>query len=91
MKEYLDWLGYKCRDRVTTFEGVADSVCFDLYGCVQVSVMPEIRAEDKERRSGLWFDVKRLEKVSDKRVMEPPSWLDTEPGKEIGPADKSAR
>lgn len=92
MKEYMDWLGYECRDRVTGFAGVADSIAFDLYGCVQVSLIPKFGEDGKgERKPGYWFDVKRLEKISATRVMEPPSWIETKPGKEIGPADKECR
>jgi hypothetical protein len=87
MKGYLDWLGYEVRDRVSGFAGVADSVCFDLYGCVQVSVSPKHDPKEKERKQGYWFDVKRLEKTSKKRVLEAPTF--TAPGSEIGPADKA--
>ena len=59
MKEYLDILGYKVRDRVTGFVGVATSVCFDLYGCVQVVVRAEVK--DGKIEEGSWFDHKRLE------------------------------
>lgn len=93
MNEYFDWLGYVCRDRVTGFVGVADSVAFDLYGCVQVSLIPKFGENEKgERKPGYWFDVKRLEKLSgEPRVMEPPSWMVATPGKEIGPAEKASR
>jgi hypothetical protein len=89
MNDYFEWLGYEVRDRVTGFAGVADSVCFDLYGCVQVSITPKCDDKDKERKSGYWFDVKRLEKTSCVRVLEPPKW--SMPGDENGPADKSPR
>jgi len=88
ISDYFDWLGYHARDRVTGFTGVADSVCFDLYGCVQVSLTPEQSpASDKEWKPGRWFDVKRLERTSDTRVMEPPRY--SAPGSEIGAADKA--
>ena len=89
MNDYLDWLGYEVRDRVTGFSGVADSVCFDLYGCVQVSITPKHDQKDEKRKSAYWFDVKRLEKTSDARVMDPPSF--STPGAEIGPAAKASR
>ena len=87
ISDYFDWLGYHARDRVTGFTGVADSVCFDLYGCVQVSLTPQSPASDKEWKPGRWFDVKRLERTSDTRVMEPPRY--SAPGSEIGAADKA--
>jgi hypothetical protein len=90
MKEYLDWLGYKCRDRVTGYEGVVDSVSFDLYGCVQAGLMPELD-DKKEVRPGKWFDIKRLVRLSDARVMSAPEYQTIKPGQEIGPADKECR
>lgn len=88
MQNHLDLLGYPARDRVTGFAGVVDSVCFDLYGCVQASLIPKHNHDDKEKKSGHWFDVSRLEVTSKKRVMEPRDFgtlAETPPG----PADKA--
>jgi hypothetical protein len=49
MKEYLDILGFKVRDMVTGFVGVAGSVCFDLYGCVMPLPVFEMVAGGEER------------------------------------------
>jgi hypothetical protein len=87
MNGYFDWLGFEVRDRVTGFAGVADSICFDLYGCVQVSICPKHDAAEKERKHSYWFDVKRLEKTGAKRIMEAPKF--STPGSEIGHADKA--
>lgn len=84
MKEHLDLLGYSAKDRITGFEGVVDSVCFDLYGCVQASLIPEHDKKDKEPKSGRWFDVSRLKVTDKKRVMEPVT-----PQPPTGPADKA--
>jgi hypothetical protein len=71
MKEYLDILGFPVKDRVTGFEGVAGTVGFDLYGCVQVIVSPVGVGEKGELKKSSWFDFSRLEKTSSARVMEP--------------------
>lgn len=89
MNGYFEWLGYEVVDRVTGFAGVVDSLSFDLYGCVQASVTPKHDNKATERKSGYWFDVKRLRKTSKKPVLDQPKF--SEPGDEIGPADKPAR
>lgn len=92
MKHYIEILGFPVRDIVTGFTGTAASVCFDLYGCVQVVVTPE--AKDGKLEDGRWFDYKRLSKTADVRVMEPPDFLravpaEAEPAREKGPENKS--
>lgn len=47
MKKYLDILGHKVSDKVTGFNGVAVSVSFDLYGCIQVVVNPGLSSDGK--------------------------------------------
>jgi hypothetical protein len=81
----LELLGCKAKDKITNFEGVIDSVSFDLYGCVQACIRPGTDKEGKVKES-YWFDVKRLD--VGKRVMDAPSFARTTFGKEIGPANK---
>lgn len=67
----LDMLGVQVRDRVTGFRGVAGSITFDAYGCVQVLVTPP--CVDNKRIDSEWFDVKRV--VTDgERVIEAPDF-----------------
>ena len=40
VQKHFKVLGYRVKDKVTGYTGVATSVCFDLYGCVQVTVNP---------------------------------------------------
>ena len=40
IKEAINMLGRKAKDRVTGFEGVISSVSFDLYGCVCGIITP---------------------------------------------------
>jgi len=97
LREHVDILGRQVRDRVTGFEGVAASVSFDLYGCVQVVVTP--KAKDGETKSGVWLDIQRLEITDPTRVMPVPSFelLATRPEPASppvhthGPAEKPAR
>lgn len=93
MKQYIEMLGFKYADRVTGFVGVAESVCFDLYGCVQFILRAEVVAgTDGEVKvpDGRWFDASRLKKVSSDRVMEIPSFERLSAKEAVpGPADKS--
>ena len=72
--EHLDLLGKKVEDRVTRFKGVVSSVCFDLYGCIQVSVNPGVM-EDGRLGDQAWFDITRLRVVSNEQVMELPDFI----------------
>lgn len=84
MKQHLALLGMQVRDRVTGFSGIVTSICFDLYGCVQVVVVPDAGAKN-ELADGRWFDEKRLEVTGDKPVMEVPTF-EVIPGPAAKPA-----
>ena len=73
IKNHLALLGHIMRDKVTSFQGVVVSVSFDLYGCVQAILNPGVDNDGKLQEKS-WFDVNRLEKVSEYRVMEPPQF-----------------
>lgn len=85
--EHLKLLGFKVKDVVTGFTGVISSISFDLYGCVQAIVNPGL---DKDGKPGdmHWFDLKRLEPIGDKPVMEQPTF-ESVPGGEHLPTFKS--
>lgn len=74
MDQYLEWLGYQVKDKVTGFTGVASSIGIDLYGCVQAIVTPPYVVDEKtgSRRQddSRWFDLTRLERQGSARVME---------------------
>lgn len=91
MNNFLKLLGHHVRDRVTGFEGIATSVGFDLYGCVQAIVTPiKEKASDKLADSH-WFDEKRLEVLSKEPVMAVPTFESGNvPGGQIKPALPSA-
>lgn len=71
-KNHIELLGYKAIDKITGFKGIIDSVCFDLYGCIQVSLKPPM-GKDGKVPEGYWFDVTRL-KVGTKRIVELPNF-----------------
>ena len=94
IQDYLADLGYVVRDKVTQFEGVAVSVSFDLFGCVQVDVRQQGKDKDGKLHGGYWFDHKRLERVSDEPVMTVPVFTIPDvakytPGQERGGLDHS--
>lgn len=82
MLEYFDLLGYKVKDKVTNFEGIATSWSVDLYGCIQLTVHAGIDKTGK-MQDQCWFDAKRLVKTSKTRVLPLPDIFQEE-GKEHG-------
>lgn len=70
-------LGLKVRDKVTRFSGVATSITFDLYGCIQAYVNPP-QGKDGKIPDGAWFDTTRLEILSKSPVMKQPSFAAVE-------------
>ena len=73
VKKHLGMLGLKVEDRVTGFKGVVASVGFDLYGCVQAVVNPGLGSDGKLMDSQ-WFDIARLNVLSDAPVMDIPNY-----------------
>ena len=91
MQQYVGLLGKKVRDKITGVEGIVTSVCFDLYGCVQVIIK---RPADKDGKlpESFWHDVKRVETIVGKQVMPTPDFrgpLGTEPGPEEKPVPEN--
>jgi len=74
VKEALLLLGIKVTDTVTGFKGVVTSIGFDLYGCIQAVVTPEMQTPGKLEDSR-WFDVARLEILSEMPVMHRPRFV----------------
>lgn len=89
MKACLEILGVPVRDKVSGYTGVAASVCFDLYGCIQVVVTPRQDSPDKGYHSGSWFDIVRLEPTGADRVMPVPTFP-AYGAQAHGPADKAS-
>ena len=72
-EKHIELLGYKAKDKVTGFSGIIDSVCFDAYGCIQVSLKPPMN-KDGEVPQGYWFDVTRIDIDTKKRVIDMPNF-----------------
>jgi len=93
IEETIQYLGLRGRDKVTGFDGTVSSVCFDLYGCVQLALAPPVDKDGKLPTSH-WFDVHRIE-LSAVRLMDVPDFKamarkkDEPKTYEHGPADKS--
>lgn len=90
----LAYLGRKYRDRVTGFSGIAATVSFDLYGCVQVWLTPPVN-EKGECPVGRWFDIDRLTCVDEVPVMDQPAFVERAAARQPidtakGPEAKSA-
>ena len=78
MKEHFKLLGFKVVDKVIGFKGVVTSISFDLSGCIQALVCPEVNASGVPGDSR-WFDTKRLKIISKIPIISPPSY-DVVPG-----------
>jgi len=74
IEQHLTILGKHVRDEVTTLTGIATSVCFDLYGCIQVCVNPGLDKDGKQKEQH-WYDAKRLTVTCDKPVMPLPDFM----------------
>lgn len=97
MEKHFEVLGHRFKDIITSFEGVCDSICFDLYGCVQYCLRGEKLDKDGKIDNGHWFDSSRVTQLSRNRVMDVPSlykFKNEAPERNAvpaGPADKPAR
>ena len=69
MEQFIDLLGHKAQDKVTGRKGVITSVSFDLYGCCQIWISPQVGA-DGTRADGMWYDVSRAKITGKTKVME---------------------
>lgn len=72
VKKHLNMLGREAEDKITGFKGVITSVGFDLYGCVQVVIVPPMK--DGDIINGSWLDVSRLTVSTEKPVMAVPNF-----------------
>ena len=71
----MDLMGLKVRDKITGYEGVIESICYDLYGCVQACIRPEyVKNEKHELGTAHWFDISRVKVLDKKPVMDVPDF-----------------
>ncbi len=71
VEKHLELLGHRAKDKITGLEGVVTSVCFDLYGCMQVILHPGLD-KDKKFMEQAWFDVSRVEVLGKAKVLTAP-------------------
>jgi len=95
IEKHLEILGKKVTDKVTGIKGVATSVSFDLFGCIQVVVVPKAKAKEGEVETypnSHWFDIARLKVTSQTPVMSVPDFKfgEVAEGKK-GAAEKPSR
>ena len=74
-KKHIELLGHKAEDKITGFKGTIESVCFDLYGCIQVSLKP-LTDKDGKVPEGYWFDVTRVKVDTKNRVVDLPNFYE---------------
>jgi len=74
IEKAIDLLGRRGRDRVTNFKGIITSLSFDLYGCIQVIVKPQV-GEDGKSLDGAWFDLNRIVTGDSPKVMPTPDFF----------------
>ena len=91
INEHMKILGMKIKDRVTGAKGIATSISFDLYGCIQVVMVAEAD-KDGKTEGGTWYDIQRLQVIGKKAVMPAPDFMRgaIAEGKK-GPAEKPSR
>ena len=82
IREHIEKLGYKGVDKVTGFKGVVTSASFDLFGCLQLVICPQVD-DDGKSQEGRWVDAERVKITSKKRVMPLPDF-----DSDKGPAEK---
>jgi hypothetical protein len=73
VEEHLRLLGLKAKDKVTGFTGIITCISFDLYGCIQAVITPQMNADGK-KEEGLWHDISRLVVLDRNPVMDPPNY-----------------
>jgi len=89
MNNAIDFLGKKVRDKVTSFTGIVTSVSYDLYGCIQLLVTPEVDNKHMTKQDSYWYDINRVDIVNNKRVMPLPKFNKSISMEDIaGPANK---
>jgi hypothetical protein len=90
VNKHFELLGQRVEDKVTGFTGIVDSLCFDLYGCIQAAINPG-QDEKKEIKTSMWFDISRLKIIDSTPVMDRPNFeYGTKAEGLQGPANKPA-
>lgn len=75
-------LGFKCKDKISGLTGVVVSVSFDVSGCIQGLLKPEVDKDGKVP-DGYWFDCKRLERISETPIVDQPDFVNIPGGQTL--------
>jgi hypothetical protein len=72
INKHIKLLGLKAEDKVTKTKGVISSICFDLYGCIQVTITP--KSKENKLVQCYWYDISRLKILSKKPIIKRPNY-----------------
>lgn len=70
---HMNLLGLKAQDKVTGIKGVITSLCFDLFGCIQATLTPQ--GKENNRVDSYWYDISRLKLLTKTPIMQRPNYL----------------
>jgi len=74
VEKSIELLGKKVKDRIRGTTGIVTSVCFDLYGCIQVIIDTQKADKEGKRIDSGWIDLKRVDIVSHKLILDSPDF-----------------
>ena len=83
--KHLQLLGNKVTDTITGYTGVVVSVSYDITGCIQALIRPQVMdTGEMKYPESAWIDVQRLKIHS--RVVGPPAAVSAKTGAVNKPA-----
>lgn len=90
IEQCVAFLGKKVEDKISKRKGIVTSVCFDLYGCIQVVVDEQKLDKEGKAMTFGWVDINRLNILKSKEIMPHPDFDNKYKSiiKVNGPADK---
>jgi hypothetical protein len=75
INDSIELLGKKAKDKITGAIGIITSICFDLYGCIQVIISPQkINEKGEEIKPIGWIDINRIKIINNTRIMNYPDF-----------------
>jgi hypothetical protein len=74
VQQSVDFLGKQVKDKISGRKGIVTSVCFDLYGCIQVVINEQRKDKDDKDITFGWIDINRLKIIKDKKIMDCPDF-----------------
>lgn len=73
IKQHFELLGLRVKDQITGVEGIVSSICFDLYGCIQVIINRGLDKDGKQLEQQ-WFDVVRISRLNNEPIIQQPNF-----------------